>query len=227
MSHNIYRRRSTNLLNIKRLATVFFLMTGWLSLSDPVNGQPGYPACQPPNPGESLLLVVTNTNETQQQVLGILPPQVTPSICNYLDDIVLRVEGFPSINAANNWAEYIQINLGLSAFVAVPQGESTAVQSAPATVIPEPYNPQPLGQGYAILVDYFNNPQVAAELQQILKSNIGLVSYQQRPYLLAEFTSNQNTAKKVLQTLSDRGFWVFMVNAPQVILLREQVAVTP
>jgi hypothetical protein len=226
MSRKLYRLRSTNIPNIKRLATVFFLMTGCLSVSDPVNAQPGYPACQPPGSGESLLLVVTNTDETQQQVLGILPPQVTPSVCNYLDDIVLRVEGFPSINAASNWAEYIQTNLGLSAFVAVPQGESAVPQAAPATVIPDPYNPQPLGQGYAILVDYFNNPQVAAELQQILRSNIGLVSYQQRPYLLAEFTSNQNTAKKVLQTLSDRGFWVFMVNAPQVILLRSQVAVT-
>lgn len=202
-------------------------MTGCLSLSDRVNAQPGYPACQPPRPGESLLLVVTNTDETQQQVLGILPPQVTPSVCNYLDDIVLRVEGFPSISAASNWAEYIQGNLGLSAFVAVPQGESAVPQVAPTMVIPDPYNPQTLGQGYAVLVDYFNNPQVAAELQQILQSNIGLVSYQQRPYLLAEFTSNQNTAKKVLQTLSDRGFWVFMVNAPQVILLRERVSVTP
>lgn len=223
MGQNFYRRRSPYLPG---LATVFLLITGWVSLTDLAISEPGVPPCQPPQPGESLLLVVTNTNENQQQVIGILPPQAIATACQYLDDVVLRVEGFPTVNAATNWAEYINSDLGLSAFVAVPEGQS-AVPQAAATVIPDPYNPQPLGQGYGILVDYFNNPQVATELQQLLGQNIGLVSYEQRPYLLAEFTSNQKTAKKVLQTLSDRGFWVFMVDAPRVILLRSQVNISP
>ena len=195
-----------------------------------MNAQPGFPPCEPPQPGESLLLVVTTTDENQQQVLDILPPQVTPTACQYLENIVLRVEGFPSINAAGNWAEYINRNFGLSAFVAVPPGESdeSAVSqdsSTTAIAIDEPYNPQPLGSGYAVLVDYFNNPQVAAELQQVLQQTVGLVSYEQRPYLLAEFSPNQNTAKQVLQTLSDRGFWVFMVDASGVMVLRSEVTV--
>lgn len=222
MSQNFYRRRS---LYLQRLGVLVVLMTGWFSISDKANAQPGFLPCQPPKFGESLLLVVTNSSENQQQIMGILPPQVVATPCQYLNDVVLRVEGFPNISAASNWAQYINNNFGLSAFVAVPQGESTMSRPG-STAVSQPYNPQPLGRGYAVLVDYFNNPQVAAELQQLLQQqSVGLVSYQQRPYLLAEFTENQNTAKKVLQTLSDRGFWVFMVDAPGVILLRSQVTI--
>jgi hypothetical protein len=227
MSQNFYRRRSLYLLTIffHGFGALVLSISGWFSISGKANAQPGFLPCQPPKSGESLLLIVTNSTENQQQIMGILPPQVVATACQYLDDVVLRVEGFPHINAASNWAEYITSNLGLPAFVAVPQGEST-MPSPGSTAVSQPYNPQPLGRGYAVLVDYFSNPQVAAELQQLSpQQSVGLVSYQQRPYLLAEFTENQNTAKKVLQTLSDRGFWVLMVDAPGVILLRSQVTI--
>ncbi len=226
MSQNFYRRRS---LYLQRLGVLVLLMAGWFSISGKVNANntsgAGLLPCQPPKFGESLLLIVTNSKENQQQIMGILPPQVVATPCQYLDDVVLRVEGFPNISAASNWAQYINNNFELPAFVAVPQGESTMSRPG-STAVSQPYNPQPLGRGYAVLVDYFSNPQVAAELQQLLpQQTVGLVSYQQRPYLLAEFTENQNTAKRVLQTLSDRGFWVFMVDAPGVILLRSQVTI--
>jgi hypothetical protein len=223
MSQNFYRRRSPYL---QRFGALVLSIAAWFTpIKAAANNtnRAGLLPCQPPKFGESLLLIVTNSNETQQQVMGILPPQVIATACQYLDDVVLRVEGFPSINAASNWAQYIKTNFGLSAFVAVPQDESSMPPRI--STVSEPYNPQPLRQGYAVLVDYFNNLQVAVELQQLLPQSIGLVSYQQRPYLLAEFTDNQNTAKRVLQTLSDRGFWVFMVDAPGVILLRSQVTI--
>lgn len=209
---------------LQKLGILVLSLAGWFSISDKANAQPGLLPCQPPKLGESLLLIVTNSNENQQQIMGILPPQVIATPCQYLDDVVLRVEGFPNISTASNWAQYINNNFKLSAFVAVPQGDSRMPipQSTPEN---QPYNPQPLGQGYAVLVDYFNNPQIAAELQQLLQQKVGLVSYQQRPYLLAEFTANQNMAKRVLQSLSDRGFWVLMVDAPAVILLRNAVTV--
>jgi len=165
MSQNFYRRQSPVR---QRLATVFLLITGWVFLLNRVNAQTGYAACQPPGPGESLLLVVAKENQDRQQVRNILPPQVMAVTCQYLDDLVLRVDGFPSINAASNWAEYINSNLGLFAFVAVPQGNSAVPQLPTTTPRPQGYNPQPLDPGYAILVDYFNNPQLAAELQQVL-----------------------------------------------------------
>jgi hypothetical protein len=60
---------------------------------------------------------------------------------------------------------------------------------------------------------------VATQLREFLNKEIDLVSYGQRPYLLAEYTENQGKANRVLQTLSDRGFWVTVVDSRNVILL--------
>ncbi|MCT7980164.1 hypothetical protein NG792_20785, partial [Laspinema sp. C3] len=100
-----------------------------------------------------------------------------------------------------------------------------AATPSPLPVVPSAgaYNPQPLGNGYAVLVDFFSNPQVAAELWQILRTDIGLVSYGQRPYLLATSTREQNRANELLQTLSDRGFFATIVDSGNVILLDSTV----
>ena len=86
------------------------------------------------------------------------------------------------------------------------------------------YNPSPLGEGYAVIVDYFSNPEIAVQLQQLLGENIGLVSYFSRPYLLIGQTQDQQQATLLLQQLSDRGFSVLMINSRQGILLTPQVA---
>jgi hypothetical protein len=74
-------------------------------------------------------------------------------------------------------------------------------------------------------VDYFNQPELAAQVQQTLEQSVGLASYGQRPYLLATYTDNLAQAEVALQTLSDRGFWVMVVDSRRVTVLRQAVAV--
>jgi len=86
------------------------------------------------------------------------------------------------------------------------------------------FNPRPLGVGYAVLVDYFNRPEVAFDVQQAIQRPIGLVSYGQRPYLLALYTSDPAVANTILQQLSSRGFWSMVVDSRRVVLLKQPIA---
>ncbi len=86
------------------------------------------------------------------------------------------------------------------------------------------YNPQALGSGYAVLVDYANRPELATQIQQIVGGDVGFVSYAQRPFLLAVYTTNQREASTTLQTLSDRGFFAMIVDSRKVTLLRSNVS---
>jgi hypothetical protein len=204
-------------------------------------------ACQPPGPSEYLLLVITRTPDSQTQVKQLLPPNTSVAICNYLNDTVTRVGGFRTVERASAWARYITDTTGLAAFVARPAetpvspnpvsgtpGQASTPPSSGGTKPGEPaqmaansstgYNPKPLGPGYAVLVDYFNQPELATKVQQLLGRPIGVVSYGQRPYLLAIYTTDQNAAHLTLQALSDRGFWVTIVDGRRVVLLRQSVA---
>jgi len=193
-----------------------------------------YGACQPPNPGEYLLLVVTETPDTQERVRQTLPPNASSTVCSYLENTVTRVGGFRSAENANAWARYMTETLGLSAVVAKPIATSQPSANPPqATVPPQSnaprtpppaYNPQPLGAGYAVLVDFFSRPELAAEIQQLLGREVGLAAYRQRPYLLAAYTSNQTTANMALKALTDRGYWAMVVDSRRVTLLRQTVA---
>ncbi len=196
-----------------------------------------YATCQPPSPSEYLLLVVTRTPDSQTQVQQLLPPNTTVGACTYLEDTVTRVGGFRTVERANAWAKYVTETTGLAAFVArpaeSPQGSPTAAttepSTAPSTAAAKPndsasYSPKPLGLGYAVLVDYQNQPEMAAKVRQILGKDVGLVAYGQRPYLLAVYTADSNAANTTLQRLSDRGFWATLVDSRRVILLRRTVS---
>jgi hypothetical protein len=98
---------------------------------------------------------------------------------------------------------------------------------ATGPIPPERYNPQPLGEGYAVLVDYGNRPEVAAQIQQLLGRPIGLASFEQRPFLLAVYTSDPAVASQVLQTLSDRNFTAAIVDSRQAILLTPAIVLGP
>jgi hypothetical protein len=208
-----------------------------------------YATCQPPAPSEYLLLVVTRTPDTQTKVQQLLPPNTSVNTCYYLDDTVTRVGGFKTVERANAWAKYMTETTGLAAFVARPaesppsSSMATAAPATPSAIAPKKsanvsstapsttpkndlvsYSPKPLGVGYAVLVDYQNQPEMAVKVRQILGKDVGLVSYGQRPYLLATYTDDSNTANTTLQQLSDRGFWATLVDSRRVILLRRSVA---
>ncbi len=86
------------------------------------------------------------------------------------------------------------------------------------------YAPQLLGEGYAVLVNYNNDPQVAKQLQQALNQPVGLAVYQQRPFLLAVQSTDPQVAAQVLQTLSNSRFGAFIVDSSDVVRLSSGVA---
>lgn len=199
------------------LSSVLLALTSLTGAANSVVAQQTLSSCRPPEPDEYILLVLSPTRESQKQLQQALPTGIQSTVCQYLNDPVTRIASFREIEDANAWARYVNEIVGLSAFV---------VQAAPATppTSSPSYNPQPLGQGYAVLVDYFNQPEVASQLQQILGSDVGLVSYGQRPYLLATYTTSENAANSLLRELSDRGFWSMVVDSRRVTLLKPVVS---
>lgn len=197
---------------------LFFCILAFLLLpSADVRAQSPPGTCPPPSSGEYLVLVVSDTKESQEQIRRTLPSNNKTSVCKYSDKIVTRISGFKSKEDADAWGRYVQEIVGLSAFVVRP-AEPPASATTPA------YNPKQLGSGYAVLVDYFNKPEVAEQVRQMLGGDVGLVSYGQRPYLLAVYTTNQSEANSTLQQLSDRGFWVMVVDSRRVTLLKPVVS---
>ncbi|MDB9375920.1 hypothetical protein [Nodularia sphaerocarpa] len=187
-----------------------------------VTAQQNVLVCQPPRPGEYLLLVVSPTASSQKQLRSALPNEIQATTCQYLTDTVTRIGGFNRIEDANRWATYVNNIVGLSATI------TTRPTAANATQAPTPpqtisFNPQVLGDGYAVLVEYFNKPEMANSLQQVVGGNIGFASYGQRPYLLAVYTRNQQEAYNTLQKLNERGFFAVLVDGSKVMLLRSSV----
>ncbi|NET30579.1 MAG: hypothetical protein F6K19_01065 [Cyanothece sp. SIO1E1] len=175
------------------------------------------PPCQPPADNEYLLLVISETEPEQARVRDALAPNTTSTLCNYLDDVVVRIGGFTSLETANAWAQEFMEVSGMQAFVAQPSEPAAPNQNLPD------YQPQALASGYAVLVDYSNRPEVAAEIQQVLTNPIGLVAYRQRPFLLAVYTPDANIAGTTLLALSRRQFAAIMVDSQQVVLLTPNV----
>lgn len=174
------------------------------------------PTCQPPQPGEYVVLVRSPTPESQEEIRRALPANTTSLVCRYLNETVTRTGTFTQQENANSQAQFINNNVGLSAFV-VRSPEATP----PSSIA---FAPKPLGTGYAVLVDYFNRPETAITVRSLLGVNIGLASYGQRPYLLAFHTTDTTKATATLQRLSDRGFYAIVVDSRKVMLLTNKVA---
>ncbi len=197
------------------MSSVWLALAGLCGVAQLAQAQQSISACQPPQPNEYLLFVPTQTTESQEQLQRSLPANTKLTVCRYQNDTVTRIAGFKRIEDANDWARYVKDIVGLSAYVLRPP---TTFVSTPSNI--PAYNPQPLGEGYAVLVDYFNQPDVAVQLKQLLGSDVGLVSYGKRPYLLAMYTTNESKANSTLKRLSDRGFWSMVVDSRRVTLLK-------
>ncbi|BAY43879.1 hypothetical protein SAMD00079811_14660 [Scytonema sp. HK-05] len=186
--------------------------------------QQDLPVCQPPNTGEYLLLVISPTADNQKQLRHALPSNIKTTTCRYLKDTVTRIGGFTKIDEANSWAKYINNVAGLSGIITTRPSETArsteVVQTQPQQVT---YKPERLGGGFAVLVDYYNRPEVANQVRQVVGGDVGFVSYGQRPYLLAIYTPNQKEAYSTLEKLSEKGFFALLVDSRKVVLLRSTV----
>lgn len=209
------------------------------------------PECQPPRADEYLLLVPNQRPEIQAQLQQLLPANAVLTPCNYLNTNVIRVEGFASADIATAWAQYLQDASNVLAYVARPAapgsianapvpnavgGTSSPVPNAAsanrnsvanpdsaATSTSPAFNPQPLGAGYAVVVNYFNRPEIAANVRQVTSRDVGLVAYEQQPYLLAAFTNDAAFASTMLRTLSDQGLTAAIVDSRRAVLLTPSV----
>jgi len=222
----VHRFQIPSVLRLAMSTTSFAyaLLIGGMSS---VFAQQAIPVCQPPNVGEYLLLVVSPTANNQKQLRSALPSELKTITCKYLNETVTRVGGFNKIDDANRWARYVSNIVGLSAIITTRP--TTPDVQAQAQSQPQPpqqtvsYNPQALGEGYAVLVDYYNRPELVNSVQQLVGGNVGFVSYGQRPYLLAVYTTNQTEAYNTLQKLNNGGFIASIVDSRKVILLRSTV----
>ncbi|MGB5963740.1 MAG: hypothetical protein WBG73_24095 [Coleofasciculaceae cyanobacterium] len=176
--------------------------------------------CEPPQSQEYVLFVLNKAGENQEQMRRALPANTLLTRCRYFSDVITRISGFRRIEDAQSWALYVQDIIGLSAVVVRP-ATARVTNNSPSVA----YNPKPLGEGYAVLVDYFNKPEVAAQVRRIVGKEVGLVSYNQRPYLLAVYTDSQRQASSTLRELSDRGFSSMVVDSRRVTLLRQRVGI--
>jgi hypothetical protein len=186
--------------------------------------QQDLPICQPPNAGEYLLLIISPTADNQKQLRHALPSNIKTTTCRYLKDTVTRIGGFTKIDDANSWAKYINNIAGLSGIITTRPSDTArsreVVQTQPQTVS---YKPERLREGFAVLVDYYNRPEVANQVRDVVGGDVGFVSYGQRPYLLAIYTPNQKEAYSTLQKLSEQGFFALLVDSRKVMLLRSTV----
>ncbi|MGB3299278.1 MAG: hypothetical protein WBA76_13490, partial [Phormidesmis sp.] len=85
------------------------------------------------------------------------------------------------------------------------------------------YQPSRLGTGYAVLVNYGAQPEIAQAVEQIVRP-VGLAIYRQQAYLLADYTRDADSATATLQRLSDAQLTAILVDAQEVVRLSEEVA---
>ncbi|MEO1068771.1 MAG: hypothetical protein AAFW95_06565, partial [Cyanobacteria bacterium J06638_6] len=194
--------------------------------------QTEFPPCPPPATNEYLLLVRSNTEAERQRVQDLLPSNSTVIVCDYLNDTVVRAGGFSNLENANAWAQYMTEVEGFQAFVARPAstaaqptppspdpgttspatgtpsatGTPPETGTAPSTsspaAAPTAYSPQPLGTGFAVLVDYQYQPEAAIEIQRQVGQAVGLAVHRQRAYLLIAHSPNVEGAASTLSVLT-------------------------
>ncbi|MDJ1184000.1 hypothetical protein [Roseofilum casamattae] len=172
--------------------------------------------CSPPNSGEFTLMVQTPNLNSQQFLFRILPDNRTAQVCQYRGEIVTHIRNFRNRQTAQSWSQYILESTGLTAFIVNPP-VSTSVVQVPTAPVRE--SKDSIGTGFAILVNYQNNPEIATRVQSLIGTPVGWASFEGNPYLLASQTSNPQEATATLMSLRDRGFSVILVDARQVRLL--------
>jgi len=215
------------------LSALLLTIPSLITTISPGFSQENLPVCQPPTPGEYVLLIVSPTDESQKQLSKALPSDLKMVNCKYLNEKVIRIGGFNKIDDANRWSRYVNNIVGLTAIVttrpATPKAtpSQTANYTTPKATPSQTtsYNPKVLGDGYAVLVDYFNRPELANSLQKAVGGDVGLVSYGQRPYLLAVYTTSQKEANNTLEKLNENGFFATLADGRKVMLLRSVVTV--
>ncbi|MBW4459887.1 MAG: hypothetical protein KME47_06560 [Nodosilinea sp. WJT8-NPBG4] len=110
-----------------------------------------------------------------------------------------------------------------------PSGNGTpATGTPPATnqSAPTAYAPQPLGTGFAVLVDYQYQPESAIAIQRQVGQAVGLAVHRQRSYLLIAHSPDVAGAASTLAVLTSLNIAGFIVDSQEVVMLTPAVALT-
>ncbi|WP_024545395.1 hypothetical protein [Picosynechococcus sp. NKBG15041c] len=210
----------------------------------PVVAQRGLSLCQPPQTGEFLVLVFTPSQplqtEVRNQVTQTLPDQQAIA-CEYNGNVLSRVGGFTTLEAATQWSEYFGEAVGLplmvitptdsdlsAAAVLPPNGMPAAAQANPVppsvvAATPASFQPRPLQGGFGLLVDYGSDWAIATRLKALTNQAVGLVVYGGRGYLLAAQTEDATQLTELLNRLNQNGLGAIAVPADQLILLKADI----
>lgn len=108
----------------------------------------------------------------------------------------------------------------------VQQPLTPEANPAAASEVTPVFDPKLLGDGYAVLVEYFDQPDIATRLQDTVGQAVGLVSYNQKPYLLVSHTASSEEAGVLLRSLSSQ-FSTMLVDSSTVVVLSPAIAVIP
>jgi hypothetical protein len=207
--------------------------------------------CQVPENNQYALLVNPQAANDQSRLEQVLPSTASITRCVYGNQEVIQVETFADAELAQSWAEYLNTVEGFQTVVLNPDGRVSAASTPTSTPSPQStqadfpspstaaspatspsptpvtpaYAPAVLEPGYAVLVRYNNQPEVAAAVQSVLNSAVGLAVYEQQPYLLVAYSTDPRLAGQVLQGLSDRQFDAFIVSSQRVVVLSSTVTV--
>lgn len=210
------------MLSIRHWFLIASLATTVLGLSaGRTEAQSSLPVCPPPAAQEYLLLVRGESEAERAEIAATLPVESSVLICQYTDEILVRAGGFTSLEIANAWATYLKTEKGFDSFVSQAAAMPVAVDGD-GTAETIAYQPRLLGSGYAVLVDYGSRPEVAEAVGQLVRP-VGVAVYQQRAYLLADYTSDAASASETLQRLSNARLAAVVVNAEQVVQLSAEV----
>ena len=117
--------------NIRRspLLSIVFGSLSAISIAPAALAQPqNLPVCTSPDAGEYLVMVFTPSQplqeEVRRQVGRTLSKDHDLSVCQYGENILSRIGGFDSQEAAVQWGEYFDNAVGLPLLVITPVGAS-------------------------------------------------------------------------------------------------------
>ncbi|TAF50060.1 MAG: hypothetical protein EAZ61_13435 [Oscillatoriales cyanobacterium] len=182
------------------------------------------PATTPDEAGD------TTTTETEDEDLPVFTPadMPPPQGDDQGEDTADDADAAPEETPADRNAVQAPPSANNADRVPAPMGVPIAETDTPSEfvndgVITPPFNPQWLAEGYVVLVDYFNDPNLAAEVAAVTGQAVGLVSYGQRPFLMADFSKSETEANAVLTALNEAGLWPLLVDSRRAILLTPRV----
>ncbi|WP_194055001.1 hypothetical protein [Nodosilinea sp. LEGE 06152] len=105
-------------------------------------------------------------------------------------------------------------------------GSGSPANGTPVASAPTAYAPQPLGTGFAVLVDYQYQPESAIAIQRQVGQAVGLAVHRQRSYLLIAHSPDVDGAASTLSVLTSLNIPAFIVDSQDVVMLTPAVALT-